>query len=326
MGGKAIKTIECSRFSKTDLEILSKQYLDPFGFIVIPSYANKEDFGDIDVLIPSSEALDIDKFIKENNLTHIFKNGNVTSVALHYQKTHVQLDLIVVPDESYSFAYSYFSYNDLGNLIGRIAHKFGMKFGHDGLKYVVRDKDHVIGEIVLTTDFVLALEFLGFQWCGRYGNFKKLEDIFEYVIDSKYFNPDIFLLENRSYKARVRDAKRKTYMGFLEYCRNQKFEDVYEFNPDKGVYLLWFLNYFDKVKEYYQILDKHQHNLDIKKKFNGEVVSKITGLQGKELGAFMSEFKKFHTDMTDSTPKEIEENVIDFMFIKYPDWKPNEKY
>ncbi|MFX7063789.1 hypothetical protein ABTH87_19220, partial [Acinetobacter baumannii] len=81
-----------------------------------------------------------------------------------------QVDLIKTANTSFDFAARYFGLNDFGNLIGRIAHQFGAKFGHLGLLYPIRDvrnNSHLIAEICITSDFSEALDLLGYD-AARY--------------------------------------------------------------------------------------------------------------------------------------------------------------
>jgi hypothetical protein len=57
-----------------------------------------------------------------------FQDGNV-----------FQVDLISNPAESFEFASRYFSYNDAGNLVGRLAHARYTSLRHDGLYFYHRD-------------------------------------------------------------------------------------------------------------------------------------------------------------------------------------------
>ncbi|WP_457824345.1 hypothetical protein, partial [Staphylococcus aureus] len=53
------------------------------------------------------------------------------------------------------------------------------------------------------------------------GGFRNLLDIFQFVVSSPYANLDIYLLENRNHKSRIRDSKRPTYNAFLDWLEQQ---------------------------------------------------------------------------------------------------------
>lgn len=186
-----------------------------------------------------------------------------------------------------------FMWSDLGNLIGRIAHAGYTAHKHDGLYFYFRDQDYMFREIVLTRDYSRALEYLGYdpEWFGR--GFNTLEDIFEFAASSKFFNRDIFLLENRNAVARVRDKKRPAYMGFLKWCEAHPDLPGYVFSEDKTSWLPRLFEFFPEFKDQYeQAVKDLARQRELKTRFNGALVSRITGLEGKELGGFMKRFKE----------------------------------
>ena len=71
---------------------------------------------------------------------------------------------------------------------------------------------------------------------------------------------------------------------------------------------------FEKIDEYFAIVRKHSRHLSIKEKFNGDVVGRLTDLSGKELGAFMSAFRKVFTDrdLEMMSSLAIESEIVNF--------------
>lgn len=262
---------------------------------VIPAYAEKESFGDIDVLI-SGVPMDALRMFCETKLQtpEMHQNGNVLSfafeiTALVMKRAFFQVDYITVPAEDFDFALNYFAYNDLGNLIGQTAHGIGLKFGHDGLWYKYIVETQLVKEICITKDFAVALDILGYSVHSFNVGFRTLGDIFHYAASSPYFTTWNYQLENRNAVGRVRDKKRKTYMAFLEWLKDKKLSNV-RLSKDLGIriaterepeiareFILATLNYF-KVDR-------------VKKKVNGENIRVWTGLEGKNLGEFMSDFR-----------------------------------
>lgn len=233
------------------------------------------------------------KFIEQHLQTkRLVKNGNVIS----FEFSKHQIDLILTPEKYYQSSLNYFAYNDLGNLVGRIAHKLGFKYGHKGLVYVLREGDKVIGEIEVTQDQNEIMKFLGFDSVKT--EFETLEEIFEYVSSSKYFDPDIYLLHNRNHVSRVRDAKRETYNKFLKWCEEHPEKKKYTFDEAVKEYFKMvrleeaFYLFVGFGKTYDILIKENEYNKKVKALFNGEIVSKLTGLSGKELGAFMKYVKE----------------------------------
>jgi hypothetical protein len=268
---------------------------------LIKSYANKPTFGDGDVLLennllPSNwvELIEGAFGLKPNE---IIRNGGVISFAVF----GMQVDIISTPKEEFDIASVYFAFNDLGNLMGRVAHSFGFKYGHDGLYYSMREGTNKFAEVLVTDDPAEIFSFLGYDYSVFLNGFEELDDIFAFASSSPFFHRDIFHLENRNNAARTRDAKRPTYTAFLEWMKDKPELDKCkelafingEKHPDrdrwKEVLLLRaFIRFPSFAKEYNKAMERHNVAKEAKLLWNGEIVSGLTGLQGKDLGAFIS--------------------------------------
>lgn len=325
MGGRALKNTLTRRMTPEEFqkvgELVVEEFKrfsggDPFAkntyVSVVPSYFKKESHGDIDILYSNSLVLTTlgerltqwKRIIEEKFFCREWvKNSEVFSFEFRFseeQKEGFQIDLISLGNatkEDFDFALKYFSFNDLGNLIGRVSHKMGLKFGHDGLQYVFRDltnASYVVDTLEVSTDFIKTLAFLGYDPDRYLEGFETLEDIYQYAASGKFFNPEIFLLENRNYKARVRDAKRPTYTGFLAWCekefgKEKGRDDVFfQFPEDKKFWLPRTFKWFPSFAKSYE-LTRIQAEKDAKRKqkFNGKLVREWTGLDGMALGQFM---------------------------------------
>lgn len=254
-------------------------------FYIVPAYEDKDSFGDIDIVIGITKEFDRKQFEKYV-IGACFKvtNGPVTS----FEWEGHQVDLIYHSMKDYYFACNYYSYNDISNLIGRITHKMGFKFGHDGLWYIMRDGDYVIQDICITKDFKTALSLFDFDYERFSKGFKNLEEIFEYIVSNPYFNPDIYLLENRNHTARVRDRKRKTYMAFLDYCANNDFKNKYTFQEDKEIYLDMMCSKFPRFRAELALAKNINNTRKMaKSKLTTEIIKEHTGLKDKELGDYI---------------------------------------
>ena len=153
--------------------------------------------------------------------------------------------------------------------------------------------DYKFREIVLTRKFEEALPFMGYDPVTYGQGFDTPEDIYRYVASSVFFNPAIFLLENRNATSRVRDKKRVMYMQFLKFCEAHTDLPAYQYPADKAAWLPRIAEYFPHFQAEYDqaVADLAEHRA-VKAKFNGEWVAQLTGLQGKELGAVMKQFKE----------------------------------
>lgn len=296
MGGKALKNTFTRRYEKEEYHELVKEVttmlssLFPITRIeVIKAYEDKDSFGDMDILIetdnlPSNWTDTIVKYLLPKEFV---SNGDVFS----FEYKEFQIDLIKSKSELFDFSLVYFSYNDLGNLMGRIAHKIGLKFGHRGLIYVLRDKDKVIKEITLSNSAEEVLTFLGYDFKRYQSGFRTLEDIFNFVVSTQYFNLEIYLFDNMNNKSRTRDAKRKTYNEFLSWLSLEYYNrkiPAYQFNKDKSYYESGIFEYFPESKLLVkQAVEEDHTNSLFSDKFNGNLIMTLTGLSGKDLGIFI---------------------------------------
>ncbi len=303
LGGNALKNCEtvrlpASKYFEVERDVRQKLCTE-FNTVNVESvlaYRNKPDYGDLDVMLRSDNLpTDLcDRLKRLFNSKEIVPNGNV--ISLEYQ--NFQVDVMLTPLSQMKFSRHYFAYNDLGNLMGRVTHKFGLKYGHDGLWYMFRDGDYLVDELNITMNPEEVFKVFDFKYYDWTNGFDNLVDIFEFVARSKYFNPDIYSFDQMNHRSRVRDAKRKTYNSFLDWIeenRNTTWKDrkFFEYG-EKTDYLSFLFESFPGFEEkwmktYYKMLDDR----NLKSKFNGTMISELTGLEGKELGEFIRHLKLF---------------------------------
>jgi hypothetical protein len=302
------------------LQILERLY--PCAKVrVIKAYRDKPSFGDLDILIESEylQPFWIDRVSEAFNSKDSTKNGNVLSIEFR----EMQVDIIATKSDEFESSYQYFNYNDLGNLVGRVAHSMGLKLGHDGLTYKFMGAErYVFKEIKLLDDWEDVLPVLGYDWNRYKQGFDTLEDLFEFVVSSPFFNKAIYALENRNHAARTRDSKRKTYMEFLTWL-----EDYEETDIQLGAKYADRLDYIgNKVPSFWEQYDatvaEFEQAQEYKKRFNGELVSQWTGLEKQELGKFMAWLKgykeqtRWKKDVVSLNPILVE-GLVKYYFEKY---------
>lgn len=236
MGGLALKEFGVQRKNKKEHDEIIKKVCNTLREIdkeiepmEILAYREKESFGDADILC-SSEFLTFDKI--EKVMKRLHSKGYVSNVGKNPKEKRCdvysievdgfQVDLISLPKEYKQIAWSYFNYNDVGNLMGCVASAMGFKFGFFGLELPLYDSEtgQQYEKISVSTKVESIIKFLGFDFEVYKKGFNNLNEIFKYISCGKYMSPDLFALENRNAKARVRDAKRTTYMNFLEYLKS----------------------------------------------------------------------------------------------------------
>jgi len=300
MGGNALKEVKTRRYQRDEYHALEKEVLAKLRLhfsqktVIAPikAYSTKESFGDMDILV-SSDMLPNDWHVAVSDLLEskeVFKNGSVVS----FEHREFQIDLITIPLSDIECAMRYFDYNDLGNLLGRIAHMMGLKLGHDGLSYNWRVDTYQFKNVVVAKNWHDVLPVLGLDPGPYFKGFDTLEDIFKYVASSKFFDPAIYLLHNRNNVSRVRDMKRKTYMEFLDWCETLPPYPPQRKEDKRG----WLPYLFEAIPGFEQIYNEVQADWDkeveFRKRFNGDVVKAATKLEGRTLGEFMKWFKERH--------------------------------
>lgn len=271
MGGNATKHFGTQRVNKQQFEqccnmlnnmlqqyVIEQNLQTKEKFCVIESYHDKQDFGDIDFLSTIDRQI-FEKLVEKTENINIVAKAEQFSYAIEFklasdELVFVQVDYIKSNLEDFDFSKNFFAFNDLGNLIGRIAAQAGFSFGFDGLKIkiYVDNRGDIINDlysneisvtslvenarlfkneldraiqkttIVVTKDFDKALKFLGFDVERFKQGFNNMNEVFEFVVSSTFFNKDAFLFENRNHKARARDKKRSNYLAALEYFKNKK--------------------------------------------------------------------------------------------------------
>jgi hypothetical protein len=339
MGGNAFPNHNTCRLNADDFRSFTCETIDKLNralfnnetrFIDILSYSDKPSHGDLDILYcPVDGNVDTaspDQIGQVLGAVATKRNGTVTSYAVPLGDSFFQIDLIRCPNtEVFKSSYCYFAYNDLGNLLGRIFHYAGFKLGHRGLRYVVRDPDHEtrqVKEICVTGDWYEALKFAGYDTTRWNAGFDAIEDIFQYAVSIPLSNQDIFSLEKASHATRVRDRKRATYSQFLKWVKNPK-NNV----PEKEVVSKndlrkqWLARAKDEFPQFETDLENALHDLSIgkviKNKFNGNIVHDLTGLEGKALGKFMTQFREYlgvnkTAWMLETSETDIAKTIVDF--------------
>lgn len=285
---------------------------------------SKPDFGDMDLVVNtnSSDAILAHEDYLKNLGFPISRNGDVLSFLFH----QFQIDLLFIPEESFSYACNYFAWNDLGNIVGRLSKKLGMKHGHAGLYYVQRDGDVVVKEHLLSNEYTKILEILELDIEHFKKGFNTEVEMFQWAGSSPYFDPEIFKFENLNHINRVRDRKRKTYNQLVEWCaKTYAPAQVRKDFPEKEKRLDFVLNIFPFIKEEHDRLEKE---ITLKReaalKFNGKIIMElIPKLSGKDLGSFITYFKSLYPSFLEYVLNTTEEDIRAHITYHYNNWINN---
>lgn len=311
MGGQLLKTwgLPEKRLSLEDFMAVNKLVMDKLldrGFVAgVPDWIQeKSDFGDLDVLVSvdnqrEREAL-LHTVIAElsNFKPHI--NGSVVSVPID----GFQVDFIMIEARSFDFAFNYYSNNDFGNLMGRFARQMGLRLGHHGLWYELREsffsgneKDTTpLGKFDLSYSWDEAVSLVtGVREVPH--EFATFEQMFATVSLFPKFRPEIFYFENLDSVNRTRNKKRKVYARFVEWVEGRavrgsfaRLTGVPTSTPES--YLPALVRSNPGLAVWIEGLrTKWVEDKTFAARFNGDIVREETRLEGRELGEFIVKFK-----------------------------------
>jgi hypothetical protein len=331
MGGKALNKYGVfterkgtEEFEQIGYQLNVRVFFDLGLFTaVVTCYRTKADHGDLDMLIkvPVNVQVDWKNYIQGAfNPQAINANGGVYS----FDYKGFQVDFIPIPESKWETALIYFSYDPLGNIMGKTYHKFGLSYGWEGLFYKYRNPHGTNSEnILLTNDARRIFDFGGYDYDRYLKGFDTLEEIFRFCIDGKYFDSEMFQMENLKSIDKKRNRKRGSYHLFLNYIKDNGINVHHPFFEDKFTYVFSINNSFpeanliDKINE---LEAKDARAKEISDKFNGEIVMEwLPDLKGKELGQAIGKFKDALGDKYDEyiLNTNIGEIRMDFMKIYY---------
>jgi len=328
MGGHALKintvrktTYEYNKIQSIIVPIL-KDRLDT-DIQIVKCYHTKTSHGDMDVLIKIdnkfyNKNINLVDFIKNTfNPNDIYNNGGVIS----FDYENFQIDFIPIKESNWNFAVKWFAYDPFSNITGKIAHKKGLKFGWNGLIYPFRNfNGRLSTDILISMDHKKSLEFLGYDYDRYLLGFDTLQDIFDYIVTSKYFDSTIFQMENLNQIDRKRNRKRQTYQQFLEFIKTENINKSYSFKK-KEDYILDIAEYFpesDLINKLKELEIKDGQNKEMNSKFNGKLVMTIyPDLKGKELGNMITNFMKSFDNYRDFVLQNTSEEIMNEFKIFY---------
>jgi len=282
-----------------------------------PSLRLKESHGDLDIIIG------VDNFSgqKSNILSVIYEqfgiaNPHINTNVISFPVNGFQVDATCVPSEYFHTTYHFTSWGDLSNLVGRTAHKLGLVLSHEGLKYYVReslfnpslrwsDNDHVLEEIIVSKNWRFILNVLGYDVNRWSDGFDTQEDVYCWIAESRYFDPDIFKFENLNHINKTRNRKRPMYAGFVEWCEQNSWKYKKYHFESKPYYLPKWCKIFPKSGIPERINNcrrQYKERVLVKSKVNGMLIKEWFSLDngkdnGKLIGNMVAKFKdKFSND------------------------------
>jgi hypothetical protein len=323
MGGKLFNLGRISRDRYLKIEMAMREYLDckvgTDAYRIPRYYSTKPDFGDMDIIIRLSDSTTWQtlrqEFVTDLGVTETKSGGGVFSTV--YQG--LQVDYFTAAPEFFESTYNYLSFNDLGNLLGKICRRFNLKYGEEGLAYVFRRQGgNYKKDLGVSTDFAEICRFLELDYDRWLQGFDELADVFEWVIASPYFSVRPYIDQSTSLEKRVKE--RTTIQKFLTYLEEQQITKEYQYLENRDDYLPWIAEQFPTADLLARIAVEKQldeRSIAVKAKFNGDrIMELLPNLSGKTLGAFIVQLKEQMPDFEEYVLTQ-EQETIDQMILNY---------
>ena len=282
-------------------------------------YGDKVDFGDMDVIVP----MPADWLAQRQAIVGVFGIVETKSVGRVFSTVFrgLQTDFFAVPPEFLESTYDFMSFNDLGNLIGRMCRRFELKWGEQGLSYVFRRQtaENYVVDIPVTQDFARVCAFLGLDHAAWARGFGTLVELYEWVIASPYFSV-VPYLDDPGKEGR----DRPTIARFCEFLRERKISARPEF-ADRKSYVERVAGAFPEARLLERLAAERAAEARAAKvaaKWNGGLVMRLRPERDQALGALIKAFKRsiaptdiaFDAWVLATPSSDIERRIVEFGF------------
>ncbi len=325
MGGKTFNTQRKPSEQYKVIESEFDHYLNKkvgSGYRIPRYYASKPDFGDIDIIIAEGTTPWVElrqSIIDDFGITRYKQNGPVFSAV--YQDFH--LDCILCAPEHLDTMYHYMSFNDVGNLLGKIFRRFGLKYGNKGLSYVFRreSNESYTKDIEVSLDIERILAFIEVDVKQWHEGFDTLEAIFQWLTASPYFSVAPYFNPQKTMRKRVR--KRPTVEKFVAYLKAHNISKTYTYLEEVKQYHSLIAGFFPEAGLTEAIeaeLEKEIRDNRVAQKFNGKLVMAwLPELKGKALGEFIQAFKASFDELDDKLDTPFINKTFEEVMVNLPE-------
>jgi hypothetical protein len=347
MGGNALKNTPVQRVvnllhERVQSEMRKKLecFVDEVEILI--EKPGKIDHGDVDILYKPSEfqPLSMIEFVHSTFAPlEMVVSGPVLSFSYNTElldpeavsHAFVQVDLIEV--ENMNMSKFYFSYGDLGKILGCMTRHYGIRFGAAGLYLSVSPlvlasynptilKNEVV-KVTLSQSPEEICAFLGLNF-ERWGSFTSEVEIFEWVMQSPLYNVSIFANNgNRAHRQQVQH--RAMYQHFLEYSLSRVRETKEEEPVPRQCMQREALRYFQKEEVVVDMLTKASMKASRKAKFSGATLIKLgVSERGPQVALNLERFRLYvkesiaesFDDWIDSRSAEEVERCVLAFFVR----------
>lgn len=298
MGGNLFKLGRLPQAEYLKIENDLRRYLDQkLGNLYrIPRYyRDKPDFGDVDIIVSDaaihSTWQDLRmELIVDLGIEQYKSQGSVFSTV--YQ--NFQVDFFYREHRYLESTYNYLSFNDVGNILGKIFKRFNLKYGEQGLLYVFRRADgHFQKDLEVSQDFERIFAFLQLDYAQWLRGFDTLDELFRWATASPYFSIHPYQEQDATTTQRVKE--RTTMRRFVAWLEERGVSQKFDFDPDRNAYLPMIADFFPEGNLLEKIELERQREayvLRLREKYSGQVIMRLfPDLQGKALGDFMRSFE-----------------------------------
>ena len=330
MGGNLFKLGRLPKAEYLAIEKELRVYLDKkFGTLYrIPRYfQSKADFGDVDIILSTQVLNDKtwlelkEEIIQDLQILKYQSTGTLFSTVYR----NFQVDYFIRSHQYFESTYAFLSFNDLGNLIGKICRRFNLKYGEEGLVYVFRRADqHYKKEILISLDFEKIYSFLKLDYQKWLSGFETREEMFDWIVASPYFSIQPYM--KLSTKTEKRAKERTTIKQFLIYLEKENIQKEYQYLEEKTAYVSMIDEFFPEAKLVEAIEEEKALELffsELKAKYNGQIIMQLfPELRGKELGTFIQKFQEQFEDYEKELHGMSPEEIIDRLKFFYKQQQP----
>src|SRR5690606_15753351 len=191
-----------------------------------------------------------------------------------------QVDYFIRAPELLDATYHYLSFNDLGNLIGKIYRRLGLKYGEEGLVYVFRREQQPSykRELPVSRDWPRILGFLELDVAAWQAGFERLEQMFAWVVASPYFSVAPYQSLDRTTERRARS--RPTMTRFIAWLEAEGVAKRGEYRDGRDAYVEPMAAAFPEADLVRALADERaqeQQANALRSKFDGALVREWTG-------------------------------------------------
>lgn len=251
----------------------------------------KQDHGDIDIVIESTNFNDDITFIKNTLSSFILQvvhNGPILHVLLKSKSINkdVHVDFIFATPHDFESTLMYLAYNDFSGILGVVARKLKFNYASNGFYKIYVDSKGQHNYILLSNSLVDGLIMLGYgSRLYEYIEIQNILDVAKFISSSDLFSSDyLFGADlNRGDKKRMRSGRasaceiRNTLISYLKE-RTQPDDDFYI--KEKFPYLYkMYLDRCKQIEDAYLLAPKKYSGYFIMEKFpqisKGPIVGEI---------------------------------------------------